>query len=217
MSTQFITASSQYLSTTTPVNQMPLTVACWFYATSQTSATSRVLVDLRDPTTTNSNIYRLVIPLNTSILRAATASNSVFAQADTASGSILANTWMHAAGVHLNLTSRSVYLNGLTKNTNSTSLAAPPPIKNLYIGGSFSTSGPLNFFNGFIAEVGIWNLALTDQEIISLSKGITPDKIRPQNLVFYAPLIRDLQDTKGGLTITNNNTATVAAHPRIYS
>jgi len=67
-----------------------------------------------------------------------------------------------------------------------------------------------------IAEVGIWNAALTQPEIASLAKGMTCDKIRPQNLVFYTPLVRDLIDQKGGLVITNNNAATVAAHPRIY-
>jgi hypothetical protein len=41
--------------------------------------------------------------------------------------------------------------------------------------------------------------------------------VRPQSLVFYAPLVRDLQDVRGGLTITNNNGATVAAHPRVYT
>ena len=45
---------------------------------------------------------------------------------------------------------------------------------------------------------------------------MTCDKVRPQNLVFYAPLVRDLIDAKGGLVITNNNGATVATHPRIY-
>lgn len=46
---------------------------------------------------------------------------------------------------------------------------------------------------------------------------MTPDKIRPQSLVFYSPLVRDLNDQKGGLTITNNNGATVANHPRVYA
>ena len=71
--------------------------------------------------------------------------------------------------------------------------------------------------NGYIAEVGIWNAALTAAEIASLADGMTCDKIRPQSLVFYAPLVRDLQDTKGGLTITNNNASTVANHPRVYA
>ena len=78
------------------------------------------------------------------------------------------------------------------------------------------TSGNQNFFNGLLAEVGIWNAALSPAEIASLAKGVTCDKIRPQNLVFYAPLIRDLLDQKGGKTITNNNGATVANHPCIY-
>ena len=70
--------------------------------------------------------------------------------------------------------------------------------------------------DGKIAEVGIWNAALTTAEIASLASGIICDKIRPQSLVFYAPLVRDLIDQKGGLPITNNNSATVANHPRIY-
>lgn len=73
------------------------------------------------------------------------------------------------------------------------------------------------FYNGQAAEVGIWNAALTADEIASLADGFTCDKVRPQSLVFYAPLVRDLIDYKRGLTITNNNTATVANHPRVYA
>ena len=71
--------------------------------------------------------------------------------------------------------------------------------------------------DGKIAEVGIWNAALTAEEIASLADGMTCDKVRPQSLVFYAPLVRDLIDYKGGLAITNTNTATVADHPRVYA
>ena len=73
------------------------------------------------------------------------------------------------------------------------------------------------FFDGAIAEVGIWNDDLTAAEVASLAKGMTCDKIRPQSLVFYAPLVRDLIDQKGGLAITNNNAATVSNHPRVYA
>ena len=68
-----------------------------------------------------------------------------------------------------------------------------------------------------MAEVGIWNAALTQPEIASLARGMTCDKVRPQSRVFYAPLVRDLIDQKGGITITNNNGATVANHPRVYA
>jgi hypothetical protein len=86
-------------------------------------------------------------------------------------------------------------------------------VSNLNIGANLS-GGTL--FDGLIAELGVWNAALTQPEIASLAKGMACDKVRPQSLVFYAPLARDLIDVRGGTTITNNNTATVANHPRIY-
>jgi hypothetical protein len=80
-----------------------------------------------------------------------------------------------------------------------------------------SSGLPVLYFDGRIAEVGIWSAALTAAEVASLADGMTCDKVRPQSLVFYAPLVRDLQDVRGGLTITNNNSATVANHPRVYA
>jgi hypothetical protein len=85
------------------------------------------------------------------------------------------------------------------------------------VGARFVPNAYGLFASALIAEVGIWNAALTADEIASLAKGVTCDKVRPQSLVFYAPLVRDLQDVRGGLTITNNNSATVANHPRVYA
>lgn len=130
-------------------------------------------------------------------------------------GSPVTNTWRHAAGVFTSTTSRTVYLDGTTTATNTTSVSDPTSLDNLTIGARRNSS-IVNYFTGSIAEVGIWNVALAADEIASLADGMTCDKIRPQNLVFYAPLIRDLQDVRGGLSITNNNGATVANHPRVY-
>lgn len=68
-----------------------------------------------------------------------------------------------------------------------------------------------------MSDVAIWNAALTTPEIASLAAGFTPEQIRPQTLQFYAPLVRDLIDVRGGRAITNVNSATVATHPRIIS
>jgi hypothetical protein len=70
--------------------------------------------------------------------------------------------------------------------------------------------------NARVAEAAIWTAALTATEILSLNAGASPALVRPQSLVFYAPLIRDLQDVRGGLAITNNNGATVVDHPRVF-
>jgi hypothetical protein len=68
-----------------------------------------------------------------------------------------------------------------------------------------------------VSEVGIWKAGLADAEITALASGFTADQIRPQSLSFYAPLVRNFQDVRGGLVITNNNGATVATHPRIIT
>jgi hypothetical protein len=137
-----------------------------------------------------------------------------FAIADTTSG-YTANTWNHACGVATSATSRTVYLNGGSAATNAVNVS-PVRLTTLAIGSRFVSSYG-GFANALIAEVGIWNAALTADEIASLAKGMNCDKVRPQSLVFYAPLVRDLIDAKGGLTITNNNGATVANHPRVYA
>ena len=109
-----------------------------------------------------------------------------------------------------------MYLNGGNSVTNTTSLAINAS-NTVRIAAAQTATSIGNYSNGYIAEVGLWNVALTAEEIASLAKGMTPDKIRPQSLVFYAPLVRDLIDAKGGRTITNNNGATVANHPRVYA
>ena len=125
-----------------------------------------------------------------------------------------AGTWTHAAGVWSSLSSRTAYINGGSSGTNTSSQNAITLTRAQIAANAAAAT---NRMNGLIAEVGIWNAALTDAEIASLAKGMTCDKIRPQSLVFYAPLVRDLIDQKGGLTITNNNSATVANHPRVYA
>jgi len=69
-------------------------------------------------------------------------------------------------------------------------------------------------FNGLISEVGVWDAVLTASEIASLGKRMKPSRVRPQNLKFYAPSIREAIDLRG-LTGTVTGT-TVANQPRIY-
>ncbi len=126
------------------------------------------------------------------------------------------NAWYHGASVFSANNSRTSYVNAVSGGANTTTVNVTD-IDTLSIGSGYSNSTSNNPINGRMCEVGIWSAALTAEEIASLAKGMTCDKVRPQNLVFYAPLVRDLIDAKGGLTITNNNTATVATHPRVYA
>jgi hypothetical protein len=217
MALTFTAASSQFLSMpSAPVASGPLTMACWFRTSNVTNTLS--LICINDTATNNHHCL---------LLRGDIAGDpvNIFSQSGASSGGPItttgfsANTWGHACGVFSSNASRSVYFNGGGVATNTTNVPTSGLIQSS-IGGRRVGPSALNgvqFMEGQIAEVGIWNAALTAAEIASLAKGMTPDKIRPQNLVFYAPLVRDLIDQKGGLALTNNNGATVANHPRVYA
>lgn len=213
--------TNQYLQLgSAVVTAAPLTMACWFNVDSVT--VSHTLVSITNAGTTG-GITRFALFAAGAITGApvrAIASDTLNNNgiAATTSG-YSANTWHHAAGVFTSNSNRAVYLDGGNSATDTTSIT-PTLLDRTNIGVQFlqgpgGTSG-IAFADGRIAEVGIWNAALTAAEIASLADGMTCDKVRPQNLVFYAPLVRDLIDVKGGRTITNNNGATVANHPRIY-
>lgn len=87
------------------------------------------------------------------------------------------------------------------------------PATNICLSGYYDSTYTLV---GTVAECAFYSAALTDAEILSLARGFTPDQICPQSLQFYAPLVRNLQDLRGGRVISNNG-ATVATHPRIIT
>ena len=206
MAYDFVAASSQYLFTSSsPVTTTPCTIACWAV---RDLTGSRGLAFLTSSTNVNAR-FALLSP--NSALVVASAVDDVNATAESTAGTTSTGTLFHAAGVYASSTSRTAYANGVAGSTNTTNINVAG-LDRIAIGARFGG----NLHDGLISEVGIWNVALTTAEIESLAKGVTCDKVRPQSLRFYAPLIRDLQDVKGGLTITNNNSATVANHPRVY-
>lgn len=71
---------------------------------------------------------------------------------------------------------------------------------------------------GDMAEFATWDDALNESEISSLSKGFSAASVRPDKLLSYIPLVRNLQDVVTASTLTNTSgNATVANHPRVYA
>jgi len=205
---------TQFLSTASfPVATTPCTMAVWFNANNTTSRHSLLTIGRDNWADTNSFFSIMArgdvagAPIRLVVTGVGTGNT------DSTAG-YSANTWNHACGVFQSSTSRTIYLNGGNSATSTVSRATTVLSPALRI-GEFLSTNPFKM-NGMLAEVGIWSAALTAAEIASLAQGMTCDKVRPQSLVFYAPLVRDLIDQKNGLTITNNNGATVANHPRIY-
>jgi hypothetical protein len=192
-----------------PVTAVPLTLACWFNPDLLQDA---ALCAVNNVIAT-SNWFALFTGL-TGVVTASTA-NAGQSNATT-TATYTTGSWNHCCGVFSLSNSRIIYLNGGNSVTNAAN-RTPNNIAETVIGARRISRILGLYFNGKIAEVGIWNAALTAQEVASLAKGMTCDKIRPQSLVSYVPLVRELIDQKGGLTITNNNSATAANHTRVYA
>lgn len=206
--------ATQYLNITdnTIFSNIPLTMACWFKTSSNT--VNQGLLNIADATTGGQG-YRLnaqgaVAGDPIRFLSVGSATNAV----DTTTG-FSTNTWTHACGVISSATTRIVYING-GSSTTSTVSSTSTGRNTLYMGVIRAASAFTNYLSGDLAEVGIWNIDLSASDVASLAKGISPSLIRPDYLIIYAPLVRNLVDLSSGLTITNNNTSTVSTHTRIY-
>lgn len=196
-------------TTTTPVTAAPFTIACWFNA----DVLSGNLISINS--STGNEAFRFVV-LTTGSIRANSVAGGIGSQSDT-TATCTAGTWNHACAVYASSTSRTAYLNGSAGPINTTS-STPAGITRINIGSRRLNSINDLFFDGRLADIGIWNVALTSEEIAGLSKGVSCKLIRPQNLVFYAPLIRDMNDiSKTALPLTNTTSIAVSdTHPGIY-
>ena len=218
----FVKASSQYLS----INDSAalditgaITVACWAKRSSDLTTDQQLVAKYESSAgKLNQRSYLLLVSTSGNLVFITTQDGTGSTVSRRDSSSSTSATFQHLCGTWSPVNYPNVYISGALSNGTAQGAATNTSIisgtANLTIGAGSSGTG--GFLTGDIAEIGIWNAALTAAEIASLAKGMTCDKIRPQSLVFYAPLVRNLIDQKGGLTITNNNGATVAAHPRIY-
>jgi hypothetical protein len=199
-------------TTTCPVTSGPCSVACWFWPDSLGH-----IINITN--STGADNFRLSV-ITGNKLRLNAVDNGVGDTIDTA-GSVSTSDWNFGGFRITSSTSRKLYLFSSPSYTietvTDTSSQNPTGFTRLHIGSRRNNSTTDEYYNGKIAEVAIWNVSLEDSDFISMSKGICYTLVRPQNLVFYAPLIRDIVDlTTSKLTLTNNGGATVANHPRIY-
>ena len=209
MARLFTAASTEYLEIQSAlVSIEPFTVACWFKAVDVTH--DFVLIGIGDKDVGND--YHL--------LQARGASSADYILAYSYNGSLgmaltsvayTANVWHHACGVFAASNDRRAYLNGAGKVTDTTDIV----VENIdtFTVGVVPGSSRFGYMDGHIAEIAIWNAALTDAEVAILAKGYSPRFVRPQSLVEYFDLIRGLNGIKGNVLTASGTT--VSNHPRI--
>ena len=202
-----------------PQNNM--SVAFWVYPTSSAVNQTAHMYVTRDggPNSRCYNIFRQAYTgtsdtFGVELFKNNTTATSIFS---TTVGN--SNTWYHLCFTYKFVTDGTselrLYVNGLEDASSVTAVGSiNQQTANVEIGRR-TYSGFQFPANARIAEVAIYNTTLTAAEVASLADGMTPDKVSPQGLVLYAPLVRDLIDLKGN-TLTNNS-ATVIQHPRIYA
>jgi hypothetical protein len=206
--------TSSYLSlASAPVNTLPLTMAAWFNPDSvSVDGTIMCLANSAGNERLSMKAAGAVagVPVAAEARSAANAANSA-----NTSTSYTASTWQHAVAVYASTTSRTSYLNGGGGVESTTSIAFANGVNRLAIGARLAAGTPGTYLDGRIGEAGLWNVALDLDEIAALAKGLSPLLIRPNSLMFYAPLVRGLTNVRSATLLTSNGSPAVADHSPI--
>lgn len=133
--------------------------------------------------------------------------------------SLPANTWIGLGTVYTG-SSLTCYLNGVADSTlGGLSVAASNAIycdvlAAMTYAGDIDASS--QWADGQVAELGLWNAALSADEMSSLGNGFRPSRIRPQALQLYMPAVGSLTEVRGGRTFVRQAGSDVfSAHPPV--
>lgn len=180
--------STQYFTVATAmVTGDPFTVCAWFRTEQNT--TLRYIWQVGVSTTT-ANQYYLYYDGTAANDPAAFGARAASSSNVLSGGSSTLNTWYVACGQEVTETNRNAYLNNQGNATPSTTSRVPAGMNQTRI-AQRATSTPLaaDIFDGDIAHVTIWNVALSvTTEMQALANGVNPTCIRPLSIVSYVPL-----------------------------
>lgn len=97
------------------------------------------------------------------------------------------DTWFSCTGATTTTTDRDVWLNGGGKGNNTDDSGTPttPDTITMGISGDSTPSGVLD---GALFHGAIWDVVLSDSEVLSIARGIPAFVIRTESIVFFAPL-----------------------------
>jgi len=192
-----------YLQNTSPsFVAAPLTFSAWINV--DTVSDGDCIISIADSSLSN---QYFALSLNRDWVEAVTRDGG---SARSYISGLVAEEWHHVAAVFASTTSRVAYLDGVAATAN-TSIKNPTGIDLFQIGQLASTgSKPLD---GSIAEVGIWDSALTTEEILSMAGGLVPTQVQPKNLVSYYPLVRNYIDLLGNNVVVPSNREVWSEHP----
>lgn len=217
MSYSFDGSNDYILKNTSVNNTTPITLACWFNAGN--TAVDMGLVNISYSAGTRFN--QIQLGASGDLMARVTGVNTV-----RSTNTFSLNTWNHAAGVFTSSTSTTVYLNGTGEQTITYTSTLQSILNRFSFGVRINTgTNPVasTYFNGKLAEIAMWQAALTKPEIQELAAGIKPIFVRPESLYIYVPLMEQVYDYNdnpdSGRPFTLNGGASLVStsdHPRRY-
>lgn len=124
------------------------------------------------------------------------------------------NTWHHGCGIVRAANDVDVLIDGGSL-ANSVAARTPANWDRTSIGrNGRATAGA--YFSGRLAELFVYNVALTTDEVVSLAGGVSPLRVRPVSLASYWPVsgvVSPEPDYRGVLNMTVNGTVVVDHAP----
>lgn len=212
-------ADDYAVTTTPPVTATPLTIAAWVNPNSVGTLDGIVHIgDAALGTVTQCFLLRMDASGQVNFYAADTAGNSAITTNTTAT--MTASAWNHAVGISTSAASRRSVLNGnwAESGTNTTG-RTPTGVTDLTLGVFPNGGSPSNEWNGYIAHVAVWDIALSQAEVEALAGGANPLTIQNANLVAYWPMTNSGavgEDVIGANTLTlSGNTAYSSENPTV--
>ncbi len=201
--------STDYLENTSLALDYPLTMACWFYAPTGNTVSS--LMNMGGDS--NLHYHWLTLDDTGSTVRISSRAGAGGQTADS-TATFSRDTWHHACGIVSAVDARAVYLDGGNKGTNAVGVDVTPNQFN--IGVRFYNATYNQYFDGIIAKAGVWDTALTDEQVVGLAAGQSPLEVEYANLQAYHEILGDFSpepDWSGNqYNLTLGGTPAQAAH-----
>jgi hypothetical protein len=126
---------------------------------------------------------------------------------------MIAGKWWHACGTITSGGSAVLYINGVSDGTGTSSFGNP----------STATAGigydPVNnrFWTGYIADVAVWNTALSSGQVTQLFNGTRPINVNSANLQGWWPCDGFSNTTETDRSANANNGTVTGALPILGS
>ena len=175
----------------TGIDDWPCTIFCWTkWSSAAATGISFIYIQLANPWN------GITLGVNGTVGGDPLFANRFGVEGISTSSGTSGDTWYALGGRSSGTTNLTVVLDGTSTTAPTTSVDFPPvgadPTGGMVGGRSVSTPPTFQTSTALIGSVAccaLWNVVLTDREMVALSKGLSPRKVRPSGLKFYSPLI----------------------------